>query len=147
MDLEEELFSPLPPTVPPTIPQGSPGTDSGSPSGNGSQPSSRSSSPVVPQILLTMSKPTLGGKFGSGDVVWIGGPPKADFSGPYIDAPPTPLYLQNMDASSKIKGYERLTQGRDITFKHDDPDFGLMAFANVALLSTCRPLEWTLCFK
>lgn len=134
MDFEEELLSPLP-----SIASGSP---SGADSGSGSEsptPTSRASSPVVPLNLnARMTAPKLGGTYDK-DVVWIGGPPKKDFSGPFLSGPPTPLCLRNMDASSEIKGYARRTLGHDIKFKRDDPDFGLMAFADVALqhMQTC----------
>ena len=99
---------------------------------------SRSTSPVVPLALTTttttttMSAPKLGGVF-KDEVVWIGGPPKENFDGPYLTGPPTPLCLRNMEASSEIKGFAKRTEGYELKFKRDDPDFGLIAFADVAL--------------
>ena len=76
-------------------------------------------------------KPKLGGIHG--DAAWIGGPPLADFSGPYAKRRPTPLCVRGISNYSDLKGYIARTTGREHKFKRDDPDYGLMAFANDAL--------------
>ena len=81
---------------------------------------------------IPTTAPILGGVY-KDDIVWIGGPPNVDFSGPYCLTFPTPLCLRNLDATMEIKGYTKRTQGHDIKFKRDDPEFGLNAFAEAAL--------------
>ena len=131
MDVEESLLSPFP--SPPRNRSPASSIDSFEPVVlTGRTDTMVSTRANAEQPDATIQTPKLGGTFKS-DVVWIGGPPKADFSGPFLGAPPTPLCLRNLDAASEIKGYIRRTSGHSVKFKRNDPDFGLMAFADVAL--------------
>ena len=131
MDVEESLLSPFP--SPPRNQSPASSIDSFEPVVlTGRTDTMVSTRANAEQPDATIQTPKLGGTLKS-DVVWIGGPPKADFSGPFLGAPPTPLCLRNLDAASEIKGYIRRTSGHSVKFKRNDPDFGLMAFADVAL--------------
>ena len=86
--------------------------------------------PVAPSV-----KPKFGDYYpGSNTIVWIGGPPKADFSESYQTTLKSPFAVRGLSPESKIKGYaKRVVDGCPTKFKRDDPDFSLMAFANEAL--------------
>ena len=71
------------------------------------------------------AKPKLGGLIGN--AVWIGGPPRADFSGPSLASPPTPLCFRDLSTDSEIKGYIKRTTGHSVKFKRDDQEFNLFA--------------------
>lgn len=89
----------------------------------------------------TVTQPKLGGLV-NGKFPWIGGPPKHDFSGPFLRKPRTPLCYRGMDPEtsmgSDIKGYVKRTQGCDRKFKRDDPEMNLMAFAPICLKHMIR---------
>ena len=128
MDIEEELLSPYPSESGAFSFEAVPGSPVSTPPGTPVVPPTGSPMSTMPSV----TKPPLGGLY-KDDVVWIGGPPKADFSGPYLLVPRTPLWYRNLDASTEIKGYAKRTEGLDpIKFKRDDPDFGLLAFASAA---------------
>ena len=80
--------------------------------------------------------PKFGGAFpgATGNVVWIGGPPKADFSGTFLTSYQSPLAIRGLSPESEIKGYaKRVLDGCSTKFKRDDTEFTLMAFADEAL--------------
>ena len=82
----------------------------------------------------TVTEPTLGGAYPNGQAVWIGGPPKKDWSGTTRATPLTPLCTRGLDPISEMKGYSRrVLDGNEIKFKRDDPDYNLLAFADDAL--------------
>ena len=134
-----DLFSPFatgftPPPSPPTVAEQlgtmatSPGDVAAAPTGATAAPAPSSASSGT---TLTQA-PKWGGIF-AGNVVWIGGPPNANFDGSSLMGPATPLCLRNLDASSEIKGFVARTKGSELKFKRDDPDFTLIAFADEAL--------------
>ena len=133
MDLEQGL--PTPDSVADSVfsfvelPTGDRSTD---PPSSGSSPSSSSTQATMSTAVATVTAPKLGGTVDK-NAVWIGGPPKAAFDGPYLKRYATPLYFRGLDSGSKIKSYAKRIEGLETKFKHDDPDFGLLAFADVSL--------------
>ena len=83
----------------------------------------------------TVTKPKFGDVYpGDSGVVWIGGPPKEDWSGSTLANPTTPLCIRGLDPVSQQKSYaKRVLEGNSIKFKRDDDDYPLMAFADEAL--------------
>jgi hypothetical protein len=145
MDLEQGLPTPnsvadsvfsfieLPTCDPPMTP---PSSDSGdhptAPPSSGSSSSSSSTQATMSTAVATVTAPKLGGTVDK-NVVWIGGPPKAAFDGPYLKRYATPLCFRGLDSGSKIKSYAKHIEGLETKFKCDDPDFGLLALADVSL--------------
>ena len=126
--VEETVFSPLPASA--STPESDPFSFDFLEQPSGSESASLSS---ANPLTGNMNEPKLGGTF-KDEVVWIGGPPKDDWSGPSFDSPATPLCLRNLDASSEIKGCTKRTAGLvDLKFKRDDSNFSLIAFADAAL--------------
>ena len=105
-----------------------------------SQSISRGNSPTFEYpVTATMSGTTSTGpaapKFGGSyaGVVWIGGPPKADWSGPSLSEMRTPMCIRGLDPINEMKGYsKRVLEGHSVKFKRDDESFGLPAFAIAA---------------
>lgn len=81
---------------------------------------------------MAPTTPKFGGTY-PGDAVWIGGPPKEDWSGSTLSQPKTPLCIRGLEAGSEIKGYLKRTEGHPTKFKRDDKEFTLLAFAAEAL--------------
>ncbi len=78
--------------------------------------------------------PKFGGTYGPAPNVWIGGAPNEGFTASTNQEPATPLCIRGLDPVSEMKGYaKRVTDGYEVKFKRDDPDFPLMAFAAEAL--------------
>ena len=67
------------------------------------------------------NKPTFGGIIGT--AVWIGGPPKADWSDSSFRQFRTPLCICRVDPVSKTKGYVKHVGGTKIKFKANDPEY------------------------
>lgn len=80
----------------------------------------------------TVIAPKLGGI--QGNTVWIGGPPKITFDGPYELGPPTPYCFRGLDCTHESKNYKARVHGLDDTsFKKDDKDYSLQSFADDVL--------------
>ena len=78
--------------------------------------------------------PKFGGQLpGSTTAVWVGGKPKADWSGSQRTFPMTPLCARGLDPGSEMKSYTKRVSGCEVKFKRDDPEFNLLAFADEAL--------------
>ena len=80
--------------------------------------------------------PRFGGAYSSSapGVVWVGGPPKDDFSGTILLRFNSPLAIRGLSPESEIKGYsKRVLEGCSVEFKREDPEFSLLAFADEAL--------------
>ena len=141
MDLEEELFSPLPSATapPPIVPLeetavvASPLTVSTplrSRQTNMTQNDGDTSNLTGAATVNT--EPVFGGNY-AGTVHWIGGPPNENFDGVVSTGPQTPLCFRNLDATSEIKGFAKRTAGAEIKFKRDNPEYSLVTFADAAL--------------
>ena len=91
--------------------------------------------PTGTGMNVTSAKPKFGDYYpGSNTVVWIGGPPLADFSGTALTVFPSPLSIRGLSPEHEIKGYtKRVLDGCATKFKRDDPAFSLMDFADEAL--------------
>ena len=87
--------------------------------------------PVAPAPVPATIKPKFGKVVGSH--VWIGGAPLADWSDTSSIAPLTPYCWRSDDPISQMKVYGRRTDGQDVKFKRDDPDYPLLSFATDAL--------------
>ena len=91
--------------------------------------------PLFPTMSTTTTTPPPPvPKFGGVEDLtpWVGGPPKADFSGVSIQEPITPYCMRSSDARSKLKGYAYRTKGMDPAFKQNDKDYTLAMFADDA---------------
>ena len=90
-------------------------------------PSTMSTVPVAPAPVQATTKP----KFGKvvGTYVWIGGAPLSDWS----DTSSIPYCWRSNDPISHMKVYGRQTNGQDVKFKWDAPDYPLLSFATDAL--------------
>ena len=93
--------------------------------------STMSTVPAAPAPALAATKPKYG-KVG-GSHVWIGGAPLADWSNTSFIAPLTPYCWRSDDPISQMKVYGKQTDGQDVKFKHDNPDYPLLSFATDAL--------------
>jgi hypothetical protein len=93
------------------------------PGGSGTQPTN------------SVPAPKFGGYYpGSSSIVWVGGPPLADFSASYLTTYKTPLAIRGLSPAEEIKGYsKRVVQSCPKEFKRDDSSFPLHAFASEAL--------------
>ena len=98
-------------------------------------PTTPSGFQLPPKGTFAVSKPKFGGYYpGSGTVVWIGGPPLADFTGTTLTAFQSPLAVRGLSPESEMKGYtKRVMDGCATKFKRDDTEFNLLAFADEAL--------------
>ena len=72
------------------------------------------------------NKPTFGGIIGT--AVWIGGPPKADWSDTSLRQFRPPLCIHGIDPVSKTKGNAKHVERTKITFKANDPEYPFAAF-------------------
>ena len=98
------------------------------------------SSPTNPTptiATLAPKKPLFGGVFDPtkpDSPVWVGGKPNETLDDVLVPHPATPLCTRGLDPVSEMKGYPRwCTEGSEIKFKRDNPEFPLTAFAHVAL--------------
>ena len=80
----------------------------------------------------TVPKPKFGGTAPSGSMVWLGGPPLQDWSTTSLLGPATPMCWRSSDPVTEMKAYPRRTDGNEVKFKRDDPEYPLLSFANDA---------------
>jgi len=117
----EEEFQSLPPT-PESI-------DRGFTFEQEQQPTMSTTTATTPAT----KKPMFGGVVPNGNgVVWIGGPPKADFSDTTRSVELTPLCYRNLDPVSSMKTYPKRIEGATLKLKRVDPNYSLMSFAEDA---------------
>ena len=86
---------------------------------------------MPPDTSPSATPPVLGGIHNK--TIWIGGPPKEDFSCPALLIPPTPLCYRNLETSYEVKGFSKRTAGSEVKFKRDHPEFNLISLADEAL--------------
>ena len=130
MDFEESLLSPYP-TTPPQSPLQAAVESPVQPT---TLAMTQTGSPSVSTTTTSVTAPKFGGILGS-STVWIGGPPKEDFSGTTLLSPETPLCFRDQDSSSDVvKAFIRRTDGQELKFKRDSTECGLMAFADDAFV-------------
>ena len=82
----------------------------------------------------TVTKPLFGKVIGT--AVWIGGPPKDDWSDTTLTKPHTPMCIRGILPKSEIKQYSYQTKGPENKFKRNDPNYSLLSFAD----DCCRDL-------
>ena len=91
---------------------------------------------TTPTMSTTVA-PKFGGLYDASDtnskIIWVGGPPKANWSSTILTTFATPMCIRGIGASAEIKGYaKRVLDGLETKFKQDDDDFGLLSFASKA---------------